>query len=303
MVTCCPPTFVVNLKRPASLGLYASAPSPTSSTVVPLSVILPVTVKCASLRSDCCGLARTSFAVGAAGVGTPHPAASAATPTTSSKRRSGGLTLHHLGGRGCRDRLARVVLVKAEVQRIALLGDLVFDRVAVAFANPAVKLVAVLVLGLRVPGFTARQIFLSDIGEIRGAGKAVTTEAGSSRLRGPLAVTGHDQCVVNSVDGNVLVADLLPGNRGLEFEPPGPRVLVDQYPIAVDVHRDAAWRRADELAGYDEMRVAEVGMKRFGQDVLGARGSERRTGSAAGGQQADGRHRDRDSNQSRDHYC
>src|SRR5207247_10136260 len=199
MVTCCPPTFVVNLKRPGSLGLYASAPSPTSSTVVVWAVILPVTVKCAALRSDCCGLARTSLAVGAAGVGTPHPAASTATPKSSSKRRSGGLTLHHLGGRRCRDRLARVVSVEVQGQRIALLGDFVLDRVAVAFANPAVKLVAVLVLGLRVPGLTGRQIFLSDIGEIRGPGKAVAAEAGGGGLRGQLPVARPDGGVVHSV--------------------------------------------------------------------------------------------------------
>src|SRR6266480_24058 len=279
------------------------APSPTSSTVVPLSVILPLTVKCASLRSDCCGLARTSCAVGVAGVGTPHPAASAATPKTRSARRSGGLTLHHLRGRRCRDRFARVVLVKAQVERIALLGDLVFDRVAVAFANPPVKLVAVLVLGLRMPGLPGRQIFLSDIGEIRGAGKAVTAQAGGGRLCGPLAVSGHDEGVVDSVDGNVLVADLLPGHRGLEFEPSGASVLVDQCPIAVDVHGDAAWRRADELAGHEEMRVVEVGVKRLGQNVLGARWPERRTGSTAGAEQANGRRGQGDSNQFRDHYC
>ena len=44
-------------------------------------------------------------------------------------------------------------------------------------------------------------------------------------------------------------------------------------------------------------------MKRLGEDVLGARRPERRTGSAAAGQQAKGRHRHGDSNQSRDHYC
>ena len=51
------------------------------------------------------------------------------------------------------------------------------------------------------------------------------------------------------------------------------------------------------------MRVVEVGMKRLGQDVLGARGPERGTGSTAGGQQANGRHHHRDSKQLRDHYC
>src|ERR1700694_5687274 len=149
MVTVCPPTFVVNWKRPASFGLSARAPSPTSTTVVLVlvSVILPVTLKCASLRSDFCGLASTSFAVGAAGVGTPHAAVSAATPIRSSERRSGSLTLHHLGGRRRRDRLPGVVLVKVHEQRIALLGDFVLGRVAVAFTNPAVELVAVFVLG------------------------------------------------------------------------------------------------------------------------------------------------------------
>src|ERR1700681_330724 len=178
MVTVCPPTSVVNWKRPASFGLYARAPSPTSWTVVPVlvSVILPVTVKWASLRSDFCGFASTSFAVRAAGVGTPHAAVSMAAPIRSSEWRSGSLTLHHLGGRRRRDRLPRVVLVEVQEQSVALLFDLVLDRVAVVFTNPAVELVAIFVLGFRVPEFAGWQVFLTDIDEIRGTAEAVAAE-------------------------------------------------------------------------------------------------------------------------------
>src|SRR5467141_1473566 len=98
-----------------------------------LSAIFPVTLKCASVRLDCCGLASTSFALGgASGVGTPHAAVRAATINRRSDRRSGSLTLHHLGRRRCRNRLPRVELVKGERQRIrplvARLGGLVLER-------------------------------------------------------------------------------------------------------------------------------------------------------------------------------
>src|SRR6267143_194615 len=132
-----------------------------------LSAIFPVTLKCASLRLDCCGLASTSFALGgASGVGTPHADVRAATIKRSSVRRTGSLTLHHLGGRGCRDRLPRVVLVKAERQRIALLGERVLEWVAVALPYPAVELVALGVLGFRVPGFAVGEAFFADVRKV-----------------------------------------------------------------------------------------------------------------------------------------
>src|SRR6202022_4468525 len=128
------------------------------SMVALLSAIFPVTLKCASLRLDCCGLASTSFALGgASGVGTPHPAARAATNTVRSDRRSDSLTLHHLRGRRCGYRFPGVVLVKGQGQRIgslvARLGDLILERVPVAIGPPAAFLDPSLFFAVGVPAF------------------------------------------------------------------------------------------------------------------------------------------------------
>src|ERR1700674_1549825 len=230
------------------------------SMVALLSAIFPVTLKCASLRLDCCGLASPSFALGgASGVGTPHPAARAATNTVRSDRRSDSLTLHHLRGRRCGYRFPGVVLVKGQGQRIgslvARLGDLILERVPVAFANPAVALVAILVLGFGVPGFAVGQAFLADVREVRGTGEAVRPEACAGLLRGPLAVPGCDERVVDAVDGNVLVADLRTRHRRLHLQSSSDGRLVNQRTIAVDIDGRSPGSRTDELAAHREMGV------------------------------------------------
>src|SRR5438552_16953591 len=97
-------------------------------------------MKCASLRLDCCGLASTSFALGAAAsVGKPQPTVRTATVTSSIERRSGSLALDDLGGGRCRNRLPGVVLVEAQRQRISLLGYRVLEWIIVAFATPTVE--------------------------------------------------------------------------------------------------------------------------------------------------------------------
>src|SRR4029077_465382 len=214
------------------------------STVALLSAIFPVTLKCASMRLDCWGLASTSFALGGArGVGTPHAAVRAATITRRSDRRGGSLTLHHLGGRRCRNRLPRVVPVKGERQRIrslvARLGDLVLERVPIAFANPAVELVPILVLGVRVPGFAVGQAFLTNVLELGGTDEASRPEARGGRPRRPLAIPRDRQCVVDAIDRNVVDGDLLPGHGGVEREVAGTRRLVDDRPVAVEVDHSA----------------------------------------------------------------
>src|SRR5260370_42528480 len=101
----------------------------------------------------------------------PQAAVRAATVNSTSERRSGRLTLDDLGGGRCRDRLPGVVLVEVQCQLVgplrASLGDLILERVAVAFADPAVELIAVLVLGFRVPRFPAGHAFLADRLELR----------------------------------------------------------------------------------------------------------------------------------------
>src|ERR1700674_3271925 len=225
------------------------------SMVALLSAIFPVTLKCASLRLDCCGLASTSFALGgASGVGTPHAAVSAATNTTRSDRRSGSLTLHHLGGRWRGDRLPRVVLVKSQGQRVAplvaRLRDLILERVPVALANPAVELVAVLVLGFGVPGFAVGQAFLADVGELGSAGEAPRPEARAGRPRRPLAIPGDRERVVDAIDRNVVDGDLLSGDGCVEFEVAGTRRLVDDRAVTVEIHDGAlgaAFARHQEM--------------------------------------------------------
>src|SRR3984893_6672484 len=200
------------------------------SMVALLSAIFPVTLKCASLRLDCCGLVSTSFALaGASGGGTPHPPARAATHTLRSQRRC--------------YRFPGVVLVKGQGQRIgslvARLGDLILERVPVAFANPAVELVAILVLGFGVPGFAVGQAFLADVRELGGAGEAPRPEARGGRSRRPLAIPGDRERVVDAIDRNVIDGDLLSGDGRVELEVAGTRCLVDDVAVTVEIHHGA----------------------------------------------------------------
>src|SRR5438105_8212253 len=120
--------------------------------VTPLSVTFPVTVKCASLRFDCCGLASTSFALGAGPrVGTPQPVAAMAANSRRTSRRV-SLAPDHLRRRRCRDPHAGVELIEGQGQRIDLLRQLVLHRVSVALAYPPLGRVAILVRRYARPG-------------------------------------------------------------------------------------------------------------------------------------------------------
>src|ERR1700694_2180678 len=275
------------------------------STVALLSAIFPVTLKWESLRLDCCGLASTSFAFGgASGVGTPQAAVRAAIVHGRSDRRSGSLNLHQLGGRRCGDRLPRVVLVKAQGQGIrslvARLGDLVLERVSVAFANPAIELVAILVLGFRVPGFAVGQAFLADVLELGGTGEAPRPEARAGRSRRPLPIPRDRERVVDAIDRNVVDGDLLPGDGRVELEVAGTGRLVDDRAVTVEVDHGAL---GAAFARHQEVGVLQVGLVRLGQDVLGRWRRERRPGPTAGGERANRHDRRGDSLWARDHYC
>src|SRR5437868_11264615 len=138
-------------------------------------------MKCASLRFDCWGLASTSLALGGGpGVGMPQPAASVPV-IRASPMRAVSLAMDHLGRGGRLDRHARVELVEAEGQRIALLDQRVLERIAIALADPAVERVAILVFGLCVPGLAGRKVFLANVLEVRRPAEAGRTEGGGAR--------------------------------------------------------------------------------------------------------------------------
>src|SRR5260370_30066864 len=216
----------------------------------------------------------------------PQAAVRAATVNSTSERRSGRLTLDDLGGGRRRYRLPGVVLVEVQWQLVgalrARLGDLIVERVAVAFADPAVELIAVLVLGFRVPRFPAGQTFLADIGEVGGTGEAPRSEARAGRGRRPLAIPGAGEGVIGPVDRDILEADLLTGHRGLELEAARAGRFVDDGPLTVDVDHGAL---VIAFALDQEVGVLQVGMVRLGQDVFRR---WRSAGSATGGDQARG---------------
>src|SRR5919204_935342 len=158
-------------------------------------------------------------------------------------------------------------VVTVEGQRDVLAASLrfdVLDGIAVALPDIGVEGVAVLVFCRGVPGLTLRQILLTDVFLIAGAGERRRIDARAALGRCPFR-RSRAHPVIRTVDGDLLDRHGLSADVRLEHESTGELWLVDQRAVSKEGERHAAF---GELTGDLEMRVFQIRLLRLRQHLL-----------------------------------